>query len=109
MCETFSIDVLEHSFNSINKDELLNLKYENGVVRDFLNSMIAKIGENLILNDVIIKDNKNSEHSFYIHNSYKNIGKIISTIQYSRNNNDAEIQSLSKNLCMHIAAMKLNH
>ncbi len=100
-------NIVLNNNNSINKDELLNLKYENGVVRDFLNSMIAKIGENLILNDVIIKDNKNLEHSFYIHNSYKkNIGKIISTIQYSCNNNDAEIQSLSKNLCMHIAAMK---
>ena len=93
--------------NNINKDELLNLKYENGLVKDFLNSMIAKIGENLILSDVIIKDNKNSDYSYYIHNSYKkNIGKIISTIQYSCNNNDAQIQSLSKNLCMHIAAMK---
>ncbi len=93
--------------NNINKDELLNLKYENGLVKDFLNSMIAKIGENLILSDVIIKDNKNSDYSYYIHNSYKkNIGKIISTIQYSCNNNDGQIQSLSKNLCMHIAAMK---
>ena len=69
--------------------------------------MIAKIGENLILNDLIIKENKNSNYSFYIHNSYrKNIGKIISLVEYSTNDNNNEIETLSKNLCMHIAAMK---
>ena len=48
--------------------------------------MIAKIGENLILNDLLIKENKNSNYSFYIHNSYrKNIGKIISLVEYSTN------------------------
>ena len=69
--------------------------------------MIAKIGENLILNDLLIKENKNSNYSFYIHNSYrKNIGKIISIIEYSANENNTEIKTLSKNLCMHIAAMR---
>ena len=51
--------------------------------------------------------NKNSNYSFYIHNSYrKNIGKIISLVEYSTTDNNTEIESLSKNLCMHIAAMK---
>ena len=69
--------------------------------------MIAKIGENLILNDLLIKENKNSNYSFYIHNSYrKNIGKIISLLEYSSNDKNNEIETLSKNLCMHIAAMK---
>ena len=69
--------------------------------------MIAKIGENLILNDLLIKDNRNSNYSFYIHNSYrKNIGKIISLVEYTTTDNNPEIEALSKNLCMHIAAMK---
>ena len=69
--------------------------------------MIAKIGENLILNDLIIKKNKTSNYSFYIHNSYRaNIGKIISLLEYSSNKKDTEIETLTKNLCMHIAAMK---
>tara|TARA_B100001057_G_scaffold470940_1_gene532757 strand:+ start:684 stop:1535 length:852 start_codon:yes stop_codon:yes gene_type:complete len=98
--------VLE-SKNKLDKQEFLKLKFENGLVQDYFNSMIAKIGENLILNDLIIKDNKNSHYSFYIHNSYrKNIGKIISLIEYSYETNDLEIEKLSKNLCMHIAAMK---
>ena len=66
------------------KKQFLKLNYENGTVQDYFNSMIAKIGENLILNDLIIKENKNSNYSYYIHNSYRtNIGKIISLLEYS--------------------------
>tara|TARA_B100000989_G_scaffold298388_1_gene287450 strand:+ start:678 stop:1529 length:852 start_codon:yes stop_codon:yes gene_type:complete len=98
--------VLEYN-TSLNREQFLNQNYETGTVQDYFNTMIAKIGENLILNDLIIKENKSSNFSFYIHNSYrKNIGKIISLIQYSTSENNNEIESLSKNLCMHIAAMK---
>ncbi len=92
---------------TLDKAQFLNIKYENGTVLDYFNSMIAKVGENLILNELIIKENKNSHYSFYIHNSYrKNIGKIISLLEYSTIEKNTEIESLSKNLCMHIAAMK---
>tara|TARA_B100000989_G_C19479110_1_gene444325 strand:- start:127 stop:978 length:852 start_codon:yes stop_codon:yes gene_type:complete len=92
---------------NIPKVEFLNLEYEQGTVQDYFNSMISKIGENLILNDLSIKDNKDSYYSYYIHNSYRdNIGKIISLLEYSANKDANEIKTLSKNLCMHIAAMK---
>ena len=98
--------VLENNSN-LDKDQFLNLKYENGTVKDYFNSMIAKIGENLILNDLVIKENKVSDYNFYIHNSYRsNIGKIVSLLEYSTNKKNIEIQTLTKNLCMHIAAMK---
>ena len=66
--------VLEKN-NNLDKNQLLNSKYQNGTVQDYFNSMIAKIGENLILNDLIIKKNKSSNYSFYIHNSYKLISE----------------------------------
>ena len=98
--------VLENNTN-INMEQFLEMQFEKGTVNDYFNSMIAKIGENLILNDLLIKENKNSNYSFYIHNSYrKNIGKIISLVEYSTTDNNSEIKILSKNLCMHIAAMK---
>ncbi len=98
--------VLENNSN-LNKEQFLNLKYDNGSVQDYFNSMIAKIGENLILNDLIIKEKKKTDYSFYIHNSYRrNIGKIISLLEYSSTDKNSDIESLSKNLCMHIAAMK---
>ena len=98
--------VLENN-TILNKEQFLKLHYDKGNVQDYFNSMIAKIGENLILNDLIIKQNKNSNFSFYIHNSYRNnIGKIISLIEYSTSDKNNEIETLSRNLCMHIAAMK---
>ena len=98
--------ILEKNTN-IDKEQFLKLQFQKGTVQDYFNSMIAKIGENLILNELIIKENKISNYSFYIHNSYrKNIGKIISLVEYSTTDNNTEIETLSKNLCMHIAAMK---
>ena len=97
---------LENNTN-IDKEQFLKLQFQKGTVQDYFNSMIAKIGENLILNDLVIKNKKNSNFSFYIHNSYRtNIGKIISLVEYSTTDNNTEIVGLSKNLCMHIAAMK---
>ncbi len=98
--------ILENNVK-LDKNQFLDLKYEKGTIQDYFNSMIAKIGENLILNDLIIKENISTNFGFYIHNSYRiNIGKIISLLEYSCSNKDTEIENLSKNLCMHIAAMK---
>ena len=93
--------------SKIDKNDLLSLNYENGTIKDYFDSMIAKIGENLILNDLLVKENKTSYYSYYIHNSYRpNIGKIISLLEFTCATKNEEIESLSKNLCMHIAAMK---
>ena len=92
---------------NLSKDVFLNLQYNKIFISEFFDSMIAKIGENLILNELIVLENKNTGYSFYVHNSYKkNIGKIISIIQYETQIVDETIKTLSKNLCMHIAAMK---
>ncbi len=93
--------------SKIDKNDLLSLNYENGTIKDYFDSMIAKIGENLILNDLLVKENKTSYYSYYIHNSYRpNIGKIISLLEFKCASKNQEIESISKNLCMHIAAMK---
>ena len=99
--------VLNEVNESISKEAFLNLKFKTSTVSDYINNMIAKIGENLILNNLIILPNNKSKFSYYIHNSYrKNIGKIISILQYETKSNDSAIKLLTKNLCMHIAAMK---
>ena len=98
--------VLENN-SIINKNDFLNLNHENGTIKDYFDSMIAKIGENLILNDLLVKENKTSFYSYYIHNGYRdNIGKIISFLEFTSKIRDQETENLSKNLCMHIAAMK---
>jgi elongation factor Ts len=69
--------------------------------------MIAKIGENLIINDFKVFDNHESKINYYIHNPYrKNIGKIVSAVFYSSEKDNDEVKTFSKNLCMHIAASK---
>ena len=96
-----------HNNSNLSKYQFLELKYEQGNVKDYFNSMIAKIGENLILNDLLIKNNNEANFNYYIHNSYRgNIGKIISLLEYTANKKDNDTEILSKNLCMHIAAMK---
>ena len=91
----------------IKKEDFLNLKYNEDTVSDYFKSMISKIGENLVLNDLQIIDVNNLNYSFYVHNSYKkNIGKIISLILFEADKVNDVINTLSKNICMHIAAMK---
>ena len=69
--------------------------------------MIAKIGENLIINDLKVFDNKDLKINHYIHNPYrKNIGKIVSAVFYSSVKDNDDVKKFSKNICMHIAASK---
>ncbi len=99
--------IIDTNNANLTKDEFLNLKLHDSLVSDYFKNMISQIGENLILNEMLIYETHNSFYSSYIHNSYrKNIGKIISLVEYSANNNNEEIKTLSKNLCMHVAAMK---
>ena len=91
----------------LSRDKFLNLNTKEGLVSDYFNNMIAKIGENLVLKDLLILPNEGFDFAYYIHNSYRNnIGKIISIIKYNSDKKDNVIENLSKNLCMHIAAMK---
>lgn len=97
------------STNDINLDLNRFLKVENNgkSIFDLLNEMIAKIGENLIISDLKIFDNKETKINYYIHNPYrKNIGKIISAIFYSTEEENDNVKNFSKNICMHVAASK---
>ncbi|MDC2992492.1 translation elongation factor Ts [Pelagibacteraceae bacterium] len=99
---------LKSSDSGSDKKKFLNESFHNKTINDYFTEMIAKIGENLILSDIIYLSNEDSLSNFYVHNSYRNnIGKIISAIKYkSFDNNKDELSSVSKNICMHIAAMK---
>ena len=88
-------------------ENFLNVNENGKSISDLLTEMIAKIGENLIINDLKVYDNKGVNVSYYIHNPYrKNIGKIVSTIFFSSEEVNDDMKIFSKNLCMHIAALK---
>ena len=87
--------------------KFLNLKSNDKLISELITEMIAKIGENIILSELEIIEHKNNNVSYYVHNAYRrNVGKIISIIQFNSSSIDNEIKQFSKNICMHIAALK---
>ena len=112
--DTF-LDFLDHVGNialnannsKLNLNDFLKVEDNGKSIADLLTEMIAKIGENLIINDFKVFDNNLSKVNYYIHNPYrKNIGKIVSAVFYSTEEENDSVKNFSKNLCMHIAASK---
>ena len=112
--DTF-LDFLDHVGNialkvnnsKLNLNDFLKVEDNGKNISDLLTEMIAKIGENLIINDFKVFDNNLSKVNYYIHNPYrKNIGKIVSAVFYSTEDENDSVKNFSKNLCMHIAASK---
>ena len=98
---------LKQNDSNLKLKDFLNVKDNDKSISDLLTEMIAKIGENLIINELKIIENSETNVSFYVHNPYrKNIGKIVSGIVYSSDVNNENVNVFSKNLCMHIAASK---
>ena len=88
-------------------EDFLKTEISSKTIKENVDEMIAKIGENIVISDLRVFNKNNNYLSFYVHNAYrKNIGKIISVLKYSADSNDESIQNLAKNLCMHIAALK---
>ncbi len=98
---------LKQNDSNLKLKDFLNVKDNDKSISDLLTEMIAKIGENLIINELKIIENSETNVSFYVHNPYrKNIGKIVSGIVFSSDLNNENVKVFSKNLCMHIAASK---
>lgn len=98
---------LKNNDPNLNLEKFLIYKDKEVNISDLLTEMIAKIGENLIINELKVFDNKNLNVNYYIHNPYrKNIGKIVSAVFFSCESENQDIKMFSKNICMHIAASK---
>ena len=98
---------LKQNNKNLSIESFLKVSDNNKTISDLLNEMIAKIGENLIITDLKVFENRELNVNYYVHNPYrKNIGKIVSTVFFSSDAYDENISLFSKNLCMHIAASK---
>tara|TARA_B100001093_G_scaffold475425_1_gene500987 strand:+ start:87 stop:941 length:855 start_codon:yes stop_codon:yes gene_type:complete len=92
---------------NLNLNDFLKVEDNGKSISDLLNEMIAKIGENLIFKDLKVFDNTETKVNYYIHNPYReNIGKIVSAVFYSSEEENDDVKIFSKNLCMHIAASR---
>lgn len=105
----FIKELIKISLGANNIDELLMIKNnENITVEEMINNTIAKIGENIVLKRFYRMEEEHHTKIFgYVHNSYeKNIGKIACLLKIKSDKFSDELVSISKNICMHIAAMK---
>ncbi len=94
---------------NISLESFLKLSFRNKIISEYFTDIITKIGENIILSQlIIVPNNDGCMISTYIHNAYKkNIGKIAVVLKSKINEIDEESKILGKNLCMHIAASNL--
>ena len=93
---------------NISLESFVKLSFRNKIISEYFTDIITKIGENIILSQlIIVPNNDGCIISTYIHNAYKkNIGKIAVVLKSKINEIDEESKILGKNLCMHIAASK---
>lgn len=93
---------------NISLESFGRLSFRNKIISEYFTDIITKIGENIILSQlIIVPNNDGCMISTYIHNAYKkNIGKIAVVLKSKINEIDEESKILGKNLCMHIAASK---
>ena len=102
----FCKELSELNFSSAgNLSKLNNTKMANGImVKENLVSLIAKIGEKIIIRRANFFDNSRGENFFYVHSATeKGIGKIISVVKIDgivKGKNE----DIGSKIAMHIAA-----
>ena len=101
---SFCKELSELNFqNKSNLEKLKQTKMKNQkTVDENLITLITKIGEKITIRRAKYFDNNGINFS-YVHNSLeKNIGKVVSIVQFNKNNNN--LKDLGTKLAMHIAA-----
>ncbi|MBI28696.1 MAG: Elongation factor Ts [Alphaproteobacteria bacterium MarineAlpha5_Bin11] len=90
-----------NDFSDLNNTATSNLK-------DNLNNIISKIGENIVIRRFSKITAQNNEKIYgYVHNKYdNNIGKIACLLKVKANKYDDKTNELLRQICMHISALK---
>ena len=102
---SFCKEVADINFkNKADLNKLKKSKMKNGkTVEENLITLISKIGEKITIRRSKYFNN-DGKNFYYVHNSQeKNIGKVISIVKLS-NNNQKNLQDVGSKLAMHIAA-----
>ena len=104
-CETISNLCVKNEFQNI--DDLLESSIENTAVKvkDELTNLISKLGENIVIKKLELVNNPNLELQKYLHNSVsESSGKLGVLLSFSVKEHNSNVEELSKQICMHIAA-----
>ena len=92
-------------------DSLLEAQYSNNeTVADALQSLVAKIGENIVIRRLsyLDADPKNTVFGSYVHNKINDhIGRMACVVKmFSSNNTNKSVIDLANKIAMHITASK---
>ena len=98
------------SNKKLSLEELLKSNFsEKETVSEALQSLIAKIGENIVIRRILYLEANDDYSVFgsYIHNKINdNIGRMACVVKLSSNNNNKEVIDLANKIAMHITASR---
>ena len=104
-CETTSMLCVKNHIENI--DDLLDSSFENSgnKVKDELTNLISKLGENIVIKKLKLVNDPKLKLQKYLHNSVsENSGKLGVLLSFSVREINNDVNDISKQLCMHIAA-----
>ena len=104
-CDDVANTCLEYEVKD--KDLLLKSNFINSdtLVETELTNVIAKLGENIVIKRLSYISEPGLFYQKYLHNAISpNSGKIGVLLSFSAEDNGKDVESFTKQLCMHIAA-----
>ena len=104
-CEVTSMLCVKNNIENL--DDLLDLSFENSgnKVKDELTNLISKLGENIVIKKLKLVNDPKLKLQKYLHNSVsENSGKLGVLLSFSVEEINDNVNEISKQICMHIAA-----
>ena len=104
-CEVTSMLCVKNNIENI--DDLLDSSFENSgnKVKDELTNLISKLGENIVIKKLKLVNDPKLKLQKYLHNSVsENSGKLGVLVSFSVREINNNVNEISKQICMHIAA-----
>ena len=104
-CELISTLCIKKKIQNLN--DLLESSFENSdnKVKVELTNLISKLGENIVIKKLNLVNEPNLSLQKYLHNSVsENSGKLGVLLSFSSREINSNVNDLSKQICMHIAA-----
>ena len=104
-CENISTLCVKNKIQNI--DDLFESSFENSdnKVKVELTNLISKLGENIVIKKLNLVNEPKLNLQKYLHNSVsENSGKLGVLLSFSSKEINSNVNDLSKQICMHIAA-----
>ena len=104
-CEVISTLCIKNKIQNLN--DLLESSFENSdnKIRVELTNLISKLGENIVIKKLNLVNEPKLSLQKYLHNSVsENSGKLGVLLSFSSKEINSNVNDLSKQICMHIAA-----